>query len=432
MGNFLLRVNLLLCFMSKIKEIKARQILDSRGNPTVEADIWLEDGSFGRAAVPSGASTGEFEAVELRDGDKSIYGGKSVLKAVQNVNTEIKELLRGKDAENQNEIDALMIKADGTENKSRLGANAILAVSLATAVAQANAEKLELYQYLGKFSPKKNDPFLLPYGMMNVMNGGKHAVNASDFQEYMVFPRQETAFADRLRCGTEIFHALKKILEEDGFSAAVGDEGGFAPSLTSNSEPLDYVLRAIEKAGYKAGTDVQIAMDPANSEIFVNGMYELKSENRNLTRDELISYFEELVAKYPITSIEDPLEQNDFEGWAEFTRRLGDKVQVVGDDLYVTNVDRLRKGIEMKSSNSILIKVNQIGTLTETIDAINLAHNNNMTAVVSHRSGETEDTFIADLVVAMRTGQIKTGSLSRSDRLAKYNRLLRIEEQLLG
>jgi enolase len=418
--------------MSKIKEIKARQILDSRGNPTVEADIWLEDGSFGRAAVPSGASTGEFEAVELRDGDKSIYGGKSVLKAVQNVNTEIKELLRGKDAENQNEIDALMIKADGTENKSRLGANAILAVSLATAVAQANAEKLELYQYLGKFSPKKNDPFLLPYGMMNVMNGGKHAVNASDFQEYMVFPRQETAFADRLRCGTEIFHALKKILEEDGFSAAVGDEGGFAPSLTSNSEPLDYVLRAIEKAGYKAGTDVQIAMDPANSEIFVNGMYELKSENRNLTRDELISYFEELVAKYPITSIEDPLEQNDFEGWAEFTRRLGDKVQVVGDDLYVTNVDRLRKGIEMKSSNSILIKVNQIGTLTETIDAINLAHNNNMTAVVSHRSGETEDTFIADLVVAMRTGQIKTGSLSRSDRLAKYNRLLRIEEQLLG
>lgn len=416
--------------MAKIKQIKARQILDSRGNPTVECDVILDDGSLGRASVPSGASTGEFEAVELRDGDPKNYGGKSVLRAIKNIHDEIFPALKNQDAANQYRIDQFMIRLDGTPNKGNLGANAILAVSMAVAVAQAKSEKKELYEYLNKFSPHKDQKYELPYAMMNVMNGGKHADGASDFQEYMIIPRQGTSFRDRLRSGAEVFHSLKKLLEAAGFQTQVGDEGGFAPSLGSNSKPLDFMIQAIEKAGYEAGKDVVLGMDVAASEFYVKKDYALTSENKVLTKPELFHYYESLFLRYPIRSIEDPLDQNDFEGWAEFTRKFGDKLQIVGDDLYVTNVQRLQKGIDMKSSNSILIKLNQIGTLSETIDAINLAHKNGMTAVVSHRSGETEDTFIADLVVAMRTGQIKTGSLSRSERIAKYNRLLRIEEMI--
>jgi enolase len=416
--------------MAIIKQIKARQILDSRGNPTVEADVVLEDGSLGRAAVPSGASTGEFEAVELRDNDPKIYNGKSVHSAIKHINDDIGPALLDQDAENQRRLDGVMIRLDGTPNKSNFGANAILAVSLAIAKAQSISSGQELYEYLNQFSPRKDEPYVLPFAMMNVMNGGKHAVNSSDFQEYMIFPSQESNFADRLRCGTEIFHSLKKILEADGHSSLVGDEGGFGPSLGSNAEPLEYIMRAVEKAGYTAGQNVHIAMDPASSEFYKDGKYLLQCESKELTTSEMIEYYAHLVDQFPIISIEDPLYENDFEGWAEFTSRLGEKIQVVGDDLYVTNVKRLQKGIELRSSNSILIKLNQIGTLSETIDAITLAHENDMSAVVSHRSGETEDTFIADLVVAMRTGQIKTGSLSRTDRLAKYNRLLRIEEHI--
>lgn len=418
--------------MAKIKQIKARQILDSRGNPTVECDVILEDGSLGRASVPSGASTGEYEAVELRDGDPKSYGGKSVLRAIRNIHDEISPVLIGQEASNQYRIDQFMIRLDGTENKGNLGANAILAVSMAIAVAESTSEKLELYEYLSKFSPRQNQPYELPYAMMNVMNGGKHANGASDFQEYMIIPKQGTSFRDRLRCGAEVFHSLKKLLSEANFQTQVGDEGGFAPGLGSNSKPLDFMMQAIEKAGYTPAKDVILAMDVAASEFFEKNEYVLSSENKRLTRPELFNYYESMLSKYPIRSIEDPLEQNDFEGWAEFTRKFGDKVQIVGDDLYVTNVKRLEQGIKAHASNSILIKLNQIGTLSETIDAINLAHKNGMTAVVSHRSGETEDTFIADLVVAMRTGQIKTGSLSRSERIAKYNRLLRIEEKILA
>lgn len=418
--------------MSKIKHVKARQILDSRGNPTVECDIILEDGSLGRASVPSGASTGDFEAVELRDGDENMYGGKSVLKAITNINNEITPAIVGQDAANQRRIDQFMIRLDDTPNKSRLGANAILAVSMAVAVAQAKSEGLELFEYLSRFSPWDGKPFEMPYAMMNVMNGGKHAVKSSDFQEYMIIPNQKTSFRDRLRCGAEVFHALKKGLLEHEYQTLVGDEGGFAPSLKSNSEPFEYIVNAIQAAGYEPGRDVFLAMDPAADEFFENKEYLLNCENKKLTRVEMIKYYENLISRFPIRSIEDPLEQNDFEGWAEMTRLLGDRIQIVGDDLYATNVQRLQKGIQMRSSNSILIKLNQIGTLSETIDAINLAHQNGMTAIVSHRSGETEDTFIADLVVAMRTGQIKTGSLSRSERVAKYNRLLRIEEKILS
>ncbi len=414
--------------MAKIKDIRARQILDSRGNPTVECDVILDDGSRGRASVPSGASTGIYEAVELRDGDPSMYHGKSVLRAIHNIHNEIKPALIGLDAANQEIIDHHMLKIDGTSNKSNLGANSILAVSMAVACAQANSEGKELFEYLSKFSPKHDEEFVLPFPMMNVINGGKHALGASDFQEYMIIPSQKTTFRDRLRCGVEIFHMLKQILEKHGYQTTVGDEGGFAPALGSNTKPLDFIIQAIEEAGYKPGIDVFLAIDVASSEFFNEKEYVLATENKRLTSIELIHYYDKLFNQYPIRSIEDPLEQNDFEGWSKFTKEYGSRIQIVGDDLYVTNVKRLKKGIDMHSSNSVLIKLNQIGTLTETIDAINLAHQNGFTAIVSHRSGETEDTFIADLVVAMRTGQIKTGSLSRTERTAKYNRLLRIEE----
>jgi enolase len=418
--------------MAKIKEIKARQILDSRGNPTVECDVILEDGSLGRASVPSGASTGEFEALELRDNDPNQFGGKSVLLAIKNIHNEIYPALKGHDAGYQYRLDQIMIRLDGTEDKSRLGANAILAVSMAIAVAEAKSRKLELYQYLNRFSPKSADRYVIPYAMMNVMNGGQHATNASDFQEYMIIPTQKTSFRDRLRCGAEIFQKLKEILKKNNLPTLVGDEGGFAPSLKSNSAPLDFMVQAVEKSGYRLGIDVVFGLDVASSEFYENKHYNLKSENKVLTVPELFNFYEDLLNKYPIRSIEDPLDQNDFEGWTKFNQKFGKKFQVVGDDFYVTNIKRLKKGIEMGCSNSILIKLNQIGTLSETLDAINLAHENGMTAVVSHRSGETEDTFIADLTVAMRTGQIKTGSLSRSERIAKYNRLLRIEENLSG
>lgn len=418
--------------MAKIKQIKGRQILDSRGDPTVECDVILEDGSIGRASVPSGASTGDYEAVELRDGDPKLYGGKSVLRAIRNINEEITGVLIGQDAVNQQRLDQYMIRLDGTPNKANLGANATLAVSMAIAAAQAKSEGKELFQYLSKFSPQDGKPFELPFAMMNLMNGGRHAFHSTDFQEYMIIPRQMTSFRDRLRCGSEVFHSLKKILEGLEFQTLVGDEGGFAPSLKSNSEPCEFMINAIEKAGYKPGQDVVLAMDVASSEFFHKNEYVMKSENKFMTKPEMFQYYEKMFSRFPILSIEDPLEQNDYEGWAEFTRQFGNRLQIVGDDFYATNVKRLQKGIEMKASNSILIKLNQIGTLSETIDAINLAHASGMTAIVSHRSGETEDTFIADLVVAMRTGQIKTGSISRTERIAKYNRLLRIEEMVLS
>lgn len=417
--------------MAKIKKIHAREILDSRGNPTVECDITLEDGSFGRAAVPSGASTGIHEALELRDGDKTNYLGKSVQNAVRNINEIIAKELELKEASDHRSIDELMIKLDGTENKSKLGANAILAVSMATAVAESKSRNLELYEYISDFSEKKNEPFVLPYPMMNLMNGGAHAEGASDFQEYMIIPKQSSGFSARLRAGAETFHALKSILKEKGFQTTVGDEGGFAPSLGSNTTPIEYMVEAILKAGYTPGKDIFIGLDVASSEFYENRKYNLKSEGKIITKEELSDYYAKLIEEYPLISIEDAFEQDDYEMWAKFTKDFGDKVQIVGDDFYVTNLKRLQKGIDMQASNSILIKLNQIGSLSETIDAINLAQRNNMTAVVSHRSGETEDTFIADLVVGMRTGQIKTGSLSRSERIAKYNRLLRIEEKIL-
>ncbi len=418
--------------MAKIKQIKARQILDSRGNPTIECEVTLEDGSCGLASVPSGASKGEYEAIELRDGDPQNYGGKSVLMAVKNVNEEISPALIGLDASNQYRIDQFMIRLDGTTTKSNLGANSILSISMAIAVAQAKSERMELYEYLSRFSDLKNEPFELPYAMMNIMNGGRHAVGASDFQEYMIIPKQGTSFRDRLRCGAEVFHTLKKFLEVNDFQTTVGDEGGFAPAFGSNTKQLDYIMAAVEKSGYKPGKDIVFAIDVAASEFYDKKEYKLTSENKVVTKFELFHYYEEILTKYPVRSIEDPLEQNDFEGWTDFTRRFGNKIQVVGDDLYVTNIKRLEHGIKVNASNSILIKLNQIGTLSETIDAINLAHKHGMSAIISHRSGETEDTFIADLVIAMRTGQIKTGSLSRSERIAKYNRLLRIEEKILS
>ncbi len=422
--------------MAKITSITARQILDSRGYPTVEADVTLSDGSFGRAGVPSGASTGIFEALELRDGDKAVYGGKGVLNAVNNVKKIIAPKLKGMDASKQVDIDEKMIALDGTKDKSKLGANAILAVSLAVAVAQAKSVKKPLYKYLETLGNQTRAtkalktaklPMILPKAMFNIVNGGKHADKSVDIQEFMIIPQQKT-FSGRLRCASEVFHTLKKILHDKGFATTVGDEGGFAPSLKANSEPLDLIVEAIGKAGYAAGKDVCLALDCAASEFFENGKYNLKCENKKLSTAEMISYLEGLVAKYPIISIEDPFDQNDFEGYAELTKRIGKKVQIVGDDLYVTNVERLQKGIDMRASNSILIKPNQIGTLTETIRSIVLAQKNGMTTVISHRSGETEDTFIADLAVGLGSGQIKTGSLSRSERLAKYNQLLRIEE----
>jgi enolase len=411
--------------MTAIADVHARQILDSRGNPTVEVDVTLEDGSMGRAAVPSGASTGAHEAVELRDGDKSRWGGKGVSKAVAAVNGEIAEEIVGREAEDQSELDAALIALDGTENKGRLGANAILGVSLATAKAAADALGMPLYRYVGGVEAN-----LLPVPMMNILNGGVHADNGIDFQEFMVMPVGAPNFAEALRCGAEIFHALKSALHDAGFSTAVGDEGGFAPDLKSAREALDFILRAIESAGYKPGGDVLLAMDPAASEFFRTGRYELAGEGKSLSPLEMADYWIALASDYPIASLEDGMAEDDWEGWKALTERLGNRVQLVGDDLFVTNVKRLEKGIADGIANSILIKVNQIGTLTETIAAVRLAQTSGYTAVMSHRSGETEDSTIADLAVALSTGQIKTGSLARSDRTAKYNQLLRIEEEL--
>lgn len=410
-----------------ISDVKARQILDSRGNPTVEVDIILQDGSFGRAAVPSGASTGEHEAVELRDGDKSKYNGKGVLKAVANVNGEIKKAIKGSDALKQGELDQALIDLDGTPNKGRLGANAILGVSLAAAKAAAASKKMPLYRYIGGDKAK-----VLPIPMMNILNGGAHADNNVDLQEFMIMPIGADSFSEALRWGAETFHSLKKILHDKKLSTAVGDEGGFAPDLKSNEEAVEVILAAIDKAGYKAGKDISIALDPASSSFYEDGKYILEAEPKvqNSSQD-MIDFYSRWVSKYPIVSIEDGLAEDDWDGWKKLTEALGKKIQLVGDDLFVTNVKRLRMGIKRKVANSILIKVNQIGTLSETLDSIDLAKKYGYTAVVSHRSGETEDTTISHLVVATNTGQIKTGSVCRTDRICKYNELLRIEE-LLG
>ncbi len=411
--------------MTAITAVRGRQILDSRGNPTVEVDVALEDGSVGRAAVPSGASTGAHEAVELRDGDAQRWGGKGVEKAVQSVNGPIAEALIGHDAEDQGEVDASMIALDGTDNKARLGANAILGVSLATAKAAANAAGLPLYRYLGG-----SDAVMLPVPMMNILNGGAHADNPIDFQEFMVMPVGASSFSEALRCGSEIFHALKSALHQAGMSTAVGDEGGFAPDLVSPRKVLDFILGAVSSAGYTPGNDVLIALDCAATEYFRDGAYVMAGEGRTLSPDQMVDYLAELVRDYPIASVEDGMSEDDLDGWQLLAERLGDRVQLVGDDLFVTNVMRLAMGIERGLANSILVKVNQIGTLTETIAAVRMAHGAGFTSVMSHRSGETEDSTIADLSVALSTGQIKTGSLARSDRTAKYNQLLRIEEDL--
>jgi len=412
--------------MSLIEQVWAREILDSRGNPTIEAEVILEDGTQGRAAVPSGASTGENEAVELRDGEQLRYLGKGVEKAVANVREKIGRELEGLDVLDQTLIDSTMIELDDTENKSNLGANAILAVSLASARAAAAFLEMPLYRYVGGANAKT-----LPVPMMNILNGGAHADNNVDFQEFMIVPVGAPSFSEALRTGAEIFHNLKNVLKSRGLSTGVGDEGGFAPNLTSNEEAIDTILQAIEKAGYKAGDDVMLALDPAASEFYIDGKYVFKkSDKRELSSEEMAAFWADWAAKYPIISIEDGMAENDWDGWISLTKMIGEKVQLVGDDLFVTNVKFLEKGIERKAANSILIKVNQIGTLTETLDAIELARTNKMTAVISHRSGETEDTFIADLAVATNAGQIKTGSLCRSDRIAKYNQLLRIEEDL--
>ena len=412
--------------MSVIQEVWAREILDSRGNPTVEAEVILEDGTLGRAAVPSGASTGENEAVELRDGDARRYLGKGVLKAVGNINEKIAYEIEGLDSLDQALIDETLLALDGTENKSNLGANALLAVSMANARAAAAFQQTPLYRYLGGANAKT-----LPVPMMNIINGGAHADNNVDFQEFMVMPVGAESFSEALRAGAEIFHSLKKVLSSKGLATSVGDEGGFAPNLTSNEDAIETILEAIGKAGYSAGKDVMIALDPAASEFFDGTNYVFKkSDGRVLSSDAMVDFWADWCDRYPIISIEDGLAESDWAGWKNITTRLGGKIQLVGDDLFVTNTKFLQKGIDEGAANSILIKVNQIGTLTETLDAIELAKQNNMTAVISHRSGETEDSFIADLAVATNAGQIKTGSLSRSDRIAKYNQLLRIEEDL--
>ena len=414
--------------MSEISHIHARQILDSRGNPTIEVDVFTEGGAFGRAAVPSGASTGVHEAVELRDGDMDNYMGKSVMKAVGNVNTDIYEEIVGEDVFEQVHIDHKMILMDGTENKSILGANAILAVSLACAHAAAEESGQPLYRYLGGVNAN-----VLPIPMMNIINGGSHADNSIDFQEFMIMPTGADTFSEALKMGVETFHHLKKVLSKKGYSTNVGDEGGFAPNIKSNEEAIETVLEAIEAAGFKPGEDIHIAMDAATSEFYdkKTGLYTFsKSDGRKLTSEEMAQYWADWSAKYPILSIEDGLDEDDWAGWKSLTDKIGDKVQLVGDDLFVTNVKRLQRGIDEGIANSILVKVNQIGTLTETIDAINLATQNSYTNIISHRSGETEDSTIADLAVAMNSGLIKTGSASRSDRMAKYNQLLRIEEEL--
>lgn len=414
--------------MGKISSIKAREILDSRGNPTVEVDVTLESGVTGRAAVPSGASTGEHEAVELRDGDKARYLGKGVLKAVGGVNNELASALKGMDASDQQTLDRKMIEIDGTENKSRLGANGILGISMAAAKASALEQNKPLFVYLGG-----DKAVTLPVPMCNILNGGAHSDAPVDLQEFMVMPFGAESFTKGLQMATETFHTLKKVLKEKGYSTAVGDEGGFAPGLHSNQEAVEVILEAIERAGYKAGDDIRIALDPASSEFYdtEKGKYVFKkSDGRELSSQEMADFYKDWVGQYPICSIEDGMAEDDWEGWQILTREIGEKVQIVGDDLFVTNTKRLKRGIDEKAGNSILIKVNQIGTLTETFEAIDMAHENGMTAVVSHRSGETEDNTIADIVVAKNTGQIKTGSLCRSDRVCKYNQLLRIEEIL--
>lgn len=412
--------------MTTIVDVYAREIIDSRGNPTVEVEVYLEGGAIGRAAVPSGASTGAFEAVELRDGDKSRYLGKGVQTAVNNVNEIIAEQLIGMDAFNQVEIDKLLIELDGTSNKAKLGANAILGVSLAVARAAAEQLDIPLYRYIGGANAK-----MLPVPMMNIINGGEHADNTVDIQEFMVMPVGASSFKEALRMCAEIFHNLKAVLSAKGYSTAVGDEGGFAPDLKTNEEAIEVILEAVEKAGYKPGQDIRIAIDAAATELYgEDGNYHFPGEGVVRTPEELVEYYVNLADKYPIISLEDGLAEDDWEGWKMLTDRLGDRIQLVGDDLFVTNTERLKKGIELKTANSILIKVNQIGTLTETIDSVQMANRAGYTAVISHRSGETEDTTIADLVVAMNAGQIKTGAPSRSDRVAKYNQLLRIEDDL--
>ena len=411
--------------MTAISHVRARQILDSRGNPTVEVDVRLADGSMGRAAVPSGASTGAHEAVELRDGDKSRWGGKGVEKAVAFVNGEIAGAIAGRDADDQQGLDQLLIELDGTPNKARLGANAILGVSLAAAKAAAASKGQSLFRHVGGEGAN-----LLPVPMMNILNGGAHADNPIDFQEFMVMPVGASSFSEALRCGSEIFHSLKSALHQAGLSTAVGDEGGFAPNIASPREALDFIGRATEAAGYSLGHDVLIALDCAATEFFRDGEYILEGEGRAMSSDEMAGYLAELASEYPIASVEDGMAEDDMAGWKTLTERIGDRVQLVGDDLFVTNVARLKQGIDDGLANSILIKVNQIGTLTETIAAVRMAHDAGYTAVMSHRSGETEDATIADLAVALGCGQIKTGSLARSDRTAKYNQLLRIEEEL--
>lgn len=413
--------------MPYITDVYAREVLDSRGNPTIEVEVLTESGAFGSALVPSGASTGEYEAVELRDGDKDRYLGKGVLKAVENVNDVIAPELLGLDVTRQNIIDQLMIELDGTENKGKLGANAILGVSMAAAHAAASYLEIPLYNYLGGFNAKK-----LPTPMMNIVNGGEHADNNVDIQEFMIMPVSAPSIQEAIRTGAEIFHALKNVLKEKGYNTAVGDEGGFAPNLKSNEEALETIVAAIEAAGYKAGEDVKLAMDVAASEIYKDGKYNLKGEGVVRTSAEMVEWYEEMVNKYPIISIEDGLDEDDWEGHKLLTDRLGDRVQLVGDDLFVTNTKKLAQGIEQGVGNSILVKVNQIGTLTETFEAIEMAKQAGYTAVISHRSGETEDATIADIAVATNAGQIKTGAPSRTDRVAKYNQLLRIEDELAG
>lgn len=414
--------------MAKIAKIQAREVLDSRGNPTIEVDVILKDGSFGRAIVPSGASTGTHEAVELRDGDGKRYFGKGVLKAVGNVNVKLKKALTSKDFD-QRSLDKKMIELDGTENKANLGANAILGVSVAFAKAVAVSDKEPLYKYFKKIS-KTKDSLTLPIPMMNIINGGKHAQNSTDLQEFMIMPLGAPSFREALRYGVETFHSLKKILSSKGLNTAVGDEGGFAPALPNNESAMELIVEAITKAGYKPGKDISIAIDPAASEFYKDGKYHLTTEGKILSSREMVDFYENWVKKYPLVSIEDGLAEDDWGGYQEMTKRLGKKIQIVGDDLYVTNIKRLEKGIELKATNSILIKLNQIGTVSETMDTIAMAKKAGFTSVVSHRSGETEDTTIADFVVGMATGQIKTGSLCRSERVAKYNQLLRIEEAL--
>jgi len=411
--------------MAKIKQIQAREILDSRGNPTVEVDVFLDNGIIGRAAVPSGASTGSKEAVELRDGDKKRYLGKGVLKAVENVNSIIAPELLGKDPAKQKEIDYLMIKLDGTDNKAKLGANAILGVSIAVAKAAALDKGLPIYKYLGGEDARR-----LPIPFLNILNGGKHADNNVDIQEFMIAPIGAPSFREALRYAAETYHNLKAVLKSKGLSTSVGDEGGFAPNLSSNEEAIQVIIAAIEKAGYKAGKDIAVVLDPAASEFYQDGKYILKADNSRLTSEEMVGYYENLISKYPIISIEDALAENDWNGWQILTKRLGKKIQLTGDDIFVTNKKILAEGIKQGIGNSVLIKLNQIGTLTETLETVTLAKQSNYTCVFSHRSGETEDSFLADITVATNAGQLKTGAPARSERLAKYNQLLRIEEEL--